>query len=619
MSDDRLQTEAFQAITRGQNNLLDPSLLPQGQAARLLNVSTRNGLCETRPPFLWEDIPAQGRFQGAFAYVLENEFRWVVVISGQVWTRRDSDGTWTHVSTFPTTDFPQAYFVQAKQYCVVQNGVLEPENWPFILDGDELIDNLEVEFIYKNNLVKIKDFHPDMIDDEDNVKPDYPAPIPHAVRVPIGKAMAFGQGRLFVATERTWDNGAATGVPGSWRPAGGLRAISASDDYGWDEPERMFVFVENEFLAGGGEMSIPAENGFITSMAFFRNAVTGTGLGELVVMCRRGSTVFAVSIPRTDPTGQGNEWGQPGFGQQLFQTSGSNSPWAIQAVNSDLVYYGDNGLRTIRYTATNETSSGGMSNVPISPEVKGFTARTSAEHERFVSTTLSNNFFFFTAGSHELEDGSVAFEGVLPWDLANFQASFEPSNRVFSGAWTGHRFHAVLQLPDNRIGVIARPPEGGDMRVGILDFGLKGRDIVSAVQTPAYFFGAPRNIKRIKYADLMFDRVYTDLDVQVFWRCDSSGPWSFSDVRRFKVKHPSATGMFRVPFLPDHSSVGHVLDFVIVWKGHARLKLALFQCSVLDTFKGDPEDMCRDTPLPAGREYIEEELFSPPGAWRTLL
>ena len=619
MADDRPQVEVFQAVTRGQNDLLDPALLPQGQAARLLNVSTRNGLCETRPPIEWSDMPIQGRFQGAFAYTLENEFRWVVVISGQVWTRRNSDGQWTHVSTFPTTDFEQAYFVQAKQYCVIQNGILEPENWPIILDGENAVDNLEIEFIYKNNLVKVKDFHPDMIDDKDEVKDNYPAPIADAIRIPIGKSMAFGQGRLFVAVERVWDNGVATGVPGHWRSAGGLRAVSASDDYGFDDPDRMFVFVENEFLSGGGEINIPAENGFITSMAFFRNAVTGTGLGELIVMSRRGSTVFAVSIPRVDPSGQGNEWGTAGFGQQLFQTSGSNSPWAIQSVNSDLVYYGDNGLRTIRYTATNETSSGGMSNVPISPEVKGFTSNLSAYQERFVSTTLSNNFFFFTAGGVTLPDNSVAFKGILPWDLANFQASFEPSNRVFSGAWVGHLFHAVLPLPDGRVGVIARAKEGEPLQVGVLDFSKQGREIVAAVQTPSYVFGAPRNLKRVKYADFVFDRVFTDFDIQVLFRCDSRRDWFRSDIRKFTTKKQTATGMFRVPFGVDHPGVGHIIDFAIVWRGHARLKLALFFASSLDIFSGDTEDLCKESVSIEENAFEPGDVFDPPAVWETKL
>ena len=592
MPDDRPQIESFQAVTRGQNNLLDPVLLPQGQAARLLNVSTRNGLCETRPPFIWSDVPMQGHFQGAFAYVLENEFRWVVVVSGQIWTRRDTDGEWTHVATFPTTDFEQAYFAQAKQYCVIQNGVLEPENWPIILDGETVIDNLEVEFLSGNERVKVKDG-----EEEVSVAPE-------ALRVPIGKAMAFGQGRLFVAVERVWDNGVATGTDPQWVSAGGLRSILASDDYGWDDPNRMFVFFENDSLSGGGAISVPAENGFITFMAFFRNAVTGTGLGELVVMSRRGSTVLAVSVPRA-------EWGNQGFGQQLFQTSGSSSPWAVQAVNADLVYYGDNGLRTIKYTATNETASGGMANVPISPEVDGFTRHTDP---KFVTTALSNNYFFFTAGPM-WEDNT--YPAVLPWDLANFQASFEQSNRVFSGAWTGHRFHAVLSLPGDRVGVIARPLDGGDLQMGIVDFNTHGREIVTAVQTPAYVFGAPRNIKRLKYADLMFDKVHTDLDVQVFWRCDSTGPWVGSDIRKFLVKDtPSVTGMFRVPCSADHGSVGHIVEAMIVWHGHARLKLALFFAVILDTFSGGVEDMCRELSLEAG---VEDAPFNHPANWRIEL
>jgi len=351
MADDRTQAEAFQTVQGGVNDLLDPLLLKAGTAARLLNVEVRNGLAESRPALFGETMPAQGRFQGAFSYELEGNLRWVVVVSGHVWTYSFATNTWLDLAAFPTVDFDQAYFCQAGKFCIVQNGIYDPvENWPIILHGDEVVDNLETEFIYRNHIVKVKDFNWDMVDEGDNLVEPAPEPSPSVFRVPIGKSMAFGQGRLFVAVERYWDNGLSSGLEPGWRSDEGLRFVLASDDWRWDDPARMLVFTQNDLLAGGGALSMPAENGFITSLAFFRNAATGTGLGELLVICRRGVMAFAVSVDRA------TAWGTQGFGQVLFQTSGSRSPWAITAVNSDLVYRGDGGLRTLKYSASNETA-----------------------------------------------------------------------------------------------------------------------------------------------------------------------------------------------------------------------------------------------------------------------
>jgi len=255
MADARKQAEAFQTVQGGVNDLLDPLLLKAGTAARLLNVEVRNGLAESRPALFGETMPAQGRFQGAFSYELEGNLRWVVVVSGHVWTYSFATNTWLDLAAFPTVDFDQAYFCQAGKFCIVQNGIYDPvENWPIILHGDEVVDNLETEFIYRNHIVKVKDFNWDMVDEGDNLVEPAPEPNPSVFRVPIGKSMAFGQGRLFVAVERYWDNGLSSGLEPGWRSDEGLRFVLASDDWRWDDPARMLVFTQNDLLAGGGAL-----------------------------------------------------------------------------------------------------------------------------------------------------------------------------------------------------------------------------------------------------------------------------------------------------------------------------------------------------------------------------
>ena len=585
MPDGKLQTEVFQAVSRGVNGRLDPSLLPKEQAARLHNVVVRDGLAESRPALVGEALPADGRFQGAFAYELENELRWVVVVSGRIWTYSFASRTWTEKGGFPTADFPRAYFCQAGKYCIVQNGVYEPENWPVILDGDDVVDNLKTELIYRSQVLTVESFNWDAVTEGGELVDPPPSGNSSVYRVPIGKSMAYGQGRLFVAVERYWDNGLSSGQEAGWRTGEGLRFIVASDAENPSEPSRFLAFTENDLLAGGGALMLPVESGFITSMDFFRNASTGTGLGELFVLCRRGSAAFAVSTDRA------TEWGKPGFGQQLFQSSGSNSPSALVPVNSDLVYYGDGGLRTIKYSASNETASGGLASVPLSPEVSNYVAKTLEAHEPFVSMAAADNYVLFTAGGRELSDGSVAFTDVLPWDLSNFQVSGETPSRTFAGAWRGPLFHAVLKISRAVAGAVFRDSAAGPLKFAA----FSGSDpaMVSVVRTGAYPFGAAFNLKRVKYADLMLDRIRTDVAVKVRWRADG-GAWRKSDVRHFSPASVSvsgaATGLFRVPMEVDEPA-GNLYEFAIEWTGHARMKLFVAFAVVLDAFKGGEDGL----------------------------
>ena len=591
-----LRAEALQSVSKGHNGLLDPALLPDGQMSRLHNVVVRNGLAESRPRLVGEALPVQGRFQGAFVYELEDAVRWVVVVSGQVWVHNLATSAWKKVYTFPTAGFEQAFFCQAESYCVVQNGVYDPvENWPAIISGDDLFDNLAVDFIQGDHIDTVAGYNPGNYNSSGDWEPPDPqlAGEPSKYRVPIGKAMAYGQGRLFVAVERYWDDGSSSGRDPGWVTGTGLRQVLASDDYRWDDTERMLVFTETYVLTGGGALSLPSENGFITAMSFFRNASTGTGLGELMVLSRRGSTMFAVSVQRG---GAENQWGAAGFGQQLFQSSGSASPWSVAAVNADLVYYGDGGLRTIKYSASNETSAGGLASSPLSPEVTNYTAATLEEHEPYVTTALADNYLFFTAGGTVLTDGSVAFTDLLPWDLVNFQVSGEQPARVFSGAWRGPLFHAVLRASRSQAGVVYRDGADGSLKYGVFTE-LPDADLVSVVRTGAKVFEAPLNIKRVKYADLMFDRVSTNLDVRVRWRVDGGKYWTASDTRHFISTSAASTGIFRVPIEADVGGAGYMYEFAVEWTGHGRLKMCLFYATIEHMFSGGEDSVCATVDL----------------------
>jgi len=580
--------ETLQALTRGQNGLLDPVALNPDYASRLYNVTIRDGLARTRPGLQGTDMPVQGRFQGAFEYRLENAVYWVVVVSGQVWSLALATQVWTHIGTFPTIDFDQAYFVQADRYAIVQNGIHDPtENWPIIFHGTTLVDNLATEYFSGNSLVKVSDFTGN-------------AGGPSTIRVPIGKSMAYGHGRLFVAVDRYYNDGAAGGTVG-WKTGLGLIFWMAGNLIQIGNIPSILVFSDSYILNYGVAFGLPTEAGFITAMGFLRNADTGSGLGALVILARRGAVAFAVNVSR-----EKGSWLSPGFGQSLFTSSGTNSPWAMIPVNSDIVYYGDVGLRTLKYSASSEAGTGGLATTSLSPEVTNFTRLTDNDaHAPFVTATNVDNYVFFTAGGVELVDGSVAFYGVLPWDLANFQVSGEAPSRVFAGAWCGSLIHAVLpyRQAGRTAGAIYRESATGTLKYGAYLPGTADSSVCS-VRTAAFTFKSPLNIKIVKSVDVMFDHVDGPVDIWFRWRFEGDTLWNTSLIRKF-TGASSATGLVRIATETDTEAAGLAVQFAVEWRGIARLKLAIFNADAVDKFTGSTED-CGRTELAAGSNEDDE-------------
>lgn len=549
--------ETFMGVSRGQNGLLDPDLLKDGYASRLYNVTVRNGVAQTRPGLTGATCPVQGRFQGAFEYRLEDKDYWVVVVAGQVWVFQPSEDEWTYITTFPTTDFAQAYFVQADKYAIIQNGIYAPtENWPIILHDKTVIDNLAVQYLSGNDVVTLGDL-----------------PQAEWYRVPIGTSMAYGHGRLFVTVDRYYNDGASGDPDTGWKNNIGSRFWMASNIFEIDNQQAMLSFSDSFVVANGLAFGLPSEMGFITSMAFLRNAETGTGLGALVVFARRGASAFAVNISR-----ERSGWLSQGFGQVLFMSSGSNSPWAVTGVNSDLVYYGNDGLRTLKYSASMEAGTSGLASVPVSPEVYNFTRLTDHKlHSPSVTLAHVDNYLFFTASGVTLDDGSVAFEGILPWDLATFQVSGGEPARVFAGGWCGQLVHAVLayRADTDTVGAIYRESQSGDLKYGFFTPGVADA-AVSSVHTPAYAFGNSLMRKKVKPIDVMFDRVSGDVYVWVRWRFEDTGEWNYSSVRHLSGTGGSS-GFLKIPVASDNFAGGFAVQYAIEWKGSARLRAAVFR------------------------------------------
>lgn len=557
-----------------------PDLLKEAQVARMLNCTSRGGHAATRPRLVTHPVSIpRGLFQGAAVYRRQGVDRIVYCVNGEVRCINLETGAQTHVASFPTREFDLAYFCQVDQYFVVQNGIYSPyENWPIILDGDLLFDNLDATY-YDSGTSSFK-----RVGDSPN---------PELYRIPIGTAMAYGQGRLFTAVERF-----RTSLSGGYVTGNGVRYIIAGDIL---QPDNVTgVLASEEYVTGTAGnaqvIGLPWEIGFITALGFFRNSFTGTGLGPLVAVCREGSAAFSVDLARTDwidsDTGS--------FSKVLFYGSGSDSPSALIPVNDDLVYRGRDGLRTIKYTqAAEASSSGSLSNVPYSSEVDEFFLRDTREYSLWASMAYVDNRVLTTAGGATILDSiGTGFDTLISLDTSvlNSIYSSRPA-RAYDGIWTGPLFLSVLSAryaDKDRAFVFCYRRDTQKFSLAYFDT-VVADDFsefapVSRVYTADYEFGDFVRAKEFVWADLWFTEMAGDVDVTLYWRPDGVSVWHPCRSRSFSFCSGSLDGTAVQVRLQPHETngigcdqatkvgirLGTTFQFCVEWTGKAKLVRGIF-------------------------------------------
>lgn len=594
---DRYERALFLSAASGMDGNVAPDLLKDSQVARLINCSTRGGKLATRPRFVEHPTGiATSRFQGSAVYRLQGVDRIVYVLSGSVFVLNLDTGITLNVATFPTQDFELAYFCQVDKYFVIQNGIYDPiENWPIILYEDTVFDNTTATY-YDSGTSTFKTVAT--------------SPDPSRYRLPIGKSMAYGQGRLFTFVERF-----KTTIGGSaYIQGNGLRYIIGADILQADNVTG--VLVTAEYATGNnGNIQVfgmPWEIGLGTSLGFFRNSFTGTGLGPLVAMCREGSAAFSVDLPR-------DEWVDSttgSFGKVLFFNSGSDSPWALIPVNDDLPYRGRDGLRTIKYTQSTEAnSSGSLSNVPYSSEVDTFLRRDTREFLPWVSMAFVENRVLLTSGGYSLTTNyGVGFDTIISLDTSVFNSiSASRPSRAFDGAWTGPIFLSVLSArmgERDRAFVFCKDRNAPRLFLAYLDDTAvvdfdSGRP-VARMYSREFNFDNYVIAKMFEWADLWFSEVEGTLDITVYWRQDNVSVWHPCHTRRLQFCDGSLMGAGAyIRIKPDEAyekkrsvSTGTLLrmgmthQFCVQWKGKAKLNRAVFAAKLMT----DAADFTCETP-----------------------
>lgn len=496
MSTPRQSVSGAFSVIGGSNDAIDPSLLPDTQFWRGVNVSNRGGLLSTRPGYTKVATLEDGPYQMGFGYRRQTADRFVYVVGGKLFTVNLNDFSQNNLGVLFVNKAP-CYFSKPDRYCIAQ----DDNSTPRVLDGDTLVN-------------------------------------PADVRTPTGSISAYGHGRLFTVPKYIPD---ANGAPTS---EDGHAYFIAGDILLPNNSKNIFKITETQYLSGGGAFAMPSDYGPIRAMEFFRNAHTSQDVGSLVVFARDGVAAFAVNQQRST-------WPTTDLSTVLFSTSGTESPYSVVPVNDDLFYRGADGLRTIRYTVSNTSSGGGvLSNVPVSSEMKYITdLDANADMFRCTGSFVDNRIHYTSGGRHE--DGG--FKCMISLDTnTSSTINNQRAQPAYDGIWTG--FHVFQTFKGrhadfDREFIVVRRNNANEL--WMLDEDATDDD-GTPIHSRAYFrvmfpsYNGQAKLTAVhnfEYAELWLKDLVGDATITLYWRPDGYPLW---------MKCNSTTVLADATGLPQH-------------------------------------------------------------------
>lgn len=444
--------------------------------------------------------------------------------------------------------------------------------------------------------------------------------------VPAGTAMAYGHGRLFVVRND--------------------RYIVASDIFLSWRPDSVLKYNEILDLSMGGALGIPAEMGNIVNMTFVQNAMSGTGLGSLMVFCENGIGSYAVQTPRA-------QWLDTDISTVLFTSSGGVGQYCSHPVNNDIMYLSWDGLRSLRFTAASAVSQGIIfDNKTLSENIQQVWRESAEWAWKYASLAFVNNRVYFTSkasrgikledvpnkinthGEEEIREPieEVRFKSIVSMYPASYN---NESIMIYNGIWTGYDFLQIFGSNlqgQHKLLAFARD---ADEQLQLLSLtntignDSNKRATVSRVYTGGYDFfpgveyhsdstfgqtlRAKAILKRAEYVDIWLSNIYEKTTVRLYGRPIGYSGWRFCG--EFTVEagasqniRSNAWSQFRrkqritIPRINCDSVSGQDLmtasdfQFCIEWEGGLQIDRATFYATML------PEEINLACTQPQGRQ-----------------
>lgn len=387
--------DGFVTLARGMDSGRSPSLIGADQAALLVNAQTRTGYVENRPGWFKHTLAGDslqlGRYQMASGYISPDGAPYILASIGGHIGRVD-------LTTFVVTDLsegsaaltnpsnlPRSWFTQAESFLIIQDN----SSLPLIFDGSTLRRGRPISF--------------------------------GGDEFPIGNAMAYNNGRLWVA------------LPDRRSFVGGDLAYSVTGD-----ASDVLKSTQNQFLTSGS-FALPSYAGFITAMQTVAVQDSVLGQGPLVVFGQYAAGT--VNAPFAVEEWQNTNSPIASVGLLSNGPAGAD---AVTPVNGDLWYRAPDGIRTFMIARRDH---GTWVNTPLSHEMERILVRDDPYLLQFTSAVVFDNRLLTTCSpfraTYDATPYGVAFRGLTILDFMPVSSMFERSQPTWDGIWNGL---SILQI-----------------------------------------------------------------------------------------------------------------------------------------------------------------------------
>lgn len=457
----------------GVNSSIRPDLIGENQVAWGVNMTVRDGKARTRNGFVQRAILPAGRFQGAGFYSTYGG-KLILSIGGNLYR------VLVQGNTFTTEQIALAF----RNSAIIDNAWMVETPSGFIIQDDE-----SSPIIYNGSTARRA---------ESTVR-----------EVPIGSAMAYGNGRLWVVMQ-------------------GKRDLVAGDIYQGSIGDE-FKFTENQYLLGGGAFYFPYD---LTGLAFLPVNNTASGYGSLMVYGKRSLVSIRAEVTERDL------WQIiPGFQTIVLDGIGTPSHHSITRVDQDLYWRDESGqIRSLR-SAAHEAQ--GPGNTGLSREIERITGYETPSMLRLCSGVYVDNRLLFTA-SPMISTGipqNTVFNSIVSLDCSPTATMRGKAPPAYDGAWSGATFLRMVQgtFRGNKRAfcIVRRGTENslwefvGDREDSYLAAPAPSVPvrIQSSVEYRRFTFGEASKPKQLTRCDVYPSQIEGDVDVSVYWRVGNRNQW----------------------------------------------------------------------------------------------
>jgi hypothetical protein len=500
-----LRKDGQRTLQGGMNSGRSPVLLGPEECSYATNVTFRGGYPTNRPKFIQVQVAdaagfpghaaafATQIFQGAAVYDLDDGNEVIMSMTSGILTQLNIAGPGLTVQEVyndgknnPTA--PQCWFCQAEEYFVIQDGSATP----LIMQGLSTIRRAQT------------------------------------TEVPVGTAMAYGQGRLWLAQGRQ---------------------VVAGDLLGG--PTSVISFTEQTYLGEAAYFGVPLNSGNVVGLIFIEQGDTNTGQGDLLLFARNAVYSIQASVPREATTTQPGWQGTPGM-QKIAITNIGGTGWRnLTNVNSDVFFRARDGWRTYR-TARNQMYGWGTAH--ISNEMQRVMGEDSLYLLDYASSALYKNRVYLTSQPLPYRsDGASSFGGLVVLDLDIISSvinksnlASESANSIITGVQRGSpAYDGFWQLPGGRrilqilsgtfeyverIFIFCLNPSTNQTEIWEMTdeqaFDIQNTPVTCQVETRAMDFKLPDSFKELRRGDLYFTSMMASIKVTVEYRSDGYPAWT---------------------------------------------------------------------------------------------